>query len=157
MKKPNQEIKVIAQNKKAYYEYFIEEEVEAGIVLVGNEVKSLRFCHPNISESYADNIQGDIYIIGLNIPEYKNSMKFFQYHPKRKRKILLHKREIKRLIGLKERKGYTLVPLKLYFNKRNIAKVSLGIAKGKKKYDKRYVIKQREWDREKARASKNFE
>lgn len=148
------EIKIIAQNKKAYHEYEIEDKIEAGIVLAGSEVKSLRFSKASINESYAHSIGNEIFILGANIPEY-NKAKSFKHFPTRQRKLLLHKREIKKLIGLIKRKGHTIIPLSLYFNKKNIAKILLGIAKGKKKHDKRESIKQRDWERDKARILKN--
>ena len=148
------EIKIIAQNKKAYHEYEIEDKIEAGIVLAGSEVKSLRFSKASINESYAHSIRNEIFILGANIPEY-NKAKSFKHSTTRQRKLLLHKREIKKLIGLIKRKGHTLIPLSLYFNKKNIAKILLGIAKGKKKHDKREAIKQRDWERDKARILKS--
>jgi SsrA-binding protein len=154
MNKIKHEIQIVAQNKKAYHEYLIEDKVEAGIILKGSEVKSLRFSKASINESYADNIDNEIFILGANIPEY-NKAKSLKHNPKRQRKLLLHKKEINKLIGLIKRKGYTLIPLTLYFNKKNIAKISLGLAKGKKKHDKREAIKQRDWERDKARIFKN--
>lgn len=156
MKKTGQNIKVIAQNKKAYHEYYIEDKIEVGIVLKGTEVKALRCSKASIIESYADNIGDEIFLLGANINEY-NKAKHFTHYPRRQRKLLLHKKEIKKLIGLIKRKGYTLIPLSLYFNKRNIAKLSLGIAKGKKKHDKRETIKQRDWDKKKARLMKTHQ
>ena len=150
MKKNNQCIKIIAQNKKAYHEYYIEDKIEAGIVLEGTEVKALRCSKASIAESYADKVRDEIFLLGANISEYSKA-KNFSHHPRRQRKLLLHKKEIKKLIGLIKRKGYTLIPLSLYFNKCNIVKLSLGIAKGKKKHDKREAIKQREWDKKKSR------
>ena len=147
-------IRVITQNKKPYYEYVIEDKIEVGIVLAGSEVKSLRFSKVSISDSYADNIGNEMFILGASIPEY-NKATHFSHTLKRKRKLLLHKKEVKKLIGLVKRKGYTLIPLSLYFNSKNIAKVLLGIAKGKKKHDKRYNIKQRDWERYKARMLKD--
>ena len=154
MKKTDHNIQVIAQNKKAYHDYHIEDKIEVGIVLKGTEVKALRCSKASIAESYADSIGDEIFLLGANINEYSQAKKF-NHHPRRQRKLLLHKKEIKKLIGLIKRKGYTLIPLSLYFNKCNIAKLSLGIAKGKKKHDKRETIKQREWDRKKARVMKN--
>lgn len=148
------EIKIIAQNKKAYHEYIIEDRIEAGIILYGSEVKSLRFAKASINEAYAHNIGNEIFILGANIQEY-NKAKSFKHYPTRERKLLLHRREIKKLIGLMKQKGYTLIPLLLYFNKKNIAKVLLGVAKGKKKYDKREAIKQRDCERDRARILKN--
>lgn len=154
MNKTKHGIQIVAQNKKAYHEYTIEDKIEVGIVLKGSEVKSLRFSKASINESYANNIDNEIFILGANIPEY-NKAKSFKHNPKRPRKLLLHKKEIKRLIGLIKRKGYTIIPLTLYFNHKNIAKLSLGLAKGKKKHDKREAIKQRDWERDKARIFKN--
>ena len=145
--------KVISQNKKAYHEYTIEEKIEAGIALLGSEVKSLRCSQASIAESYATNEGNEIFLLGANIKEYKQA-KQFNHYPKRKRKLLLHKKEIKKLIGLIRKKGYTLVPLSLYFNEKNLAKLLLGIARGKKKHDKREAIKEREWSRKKARVLK---
>ncbi|WHA04364.1 SsrA-binding protein SmpB [Candidatus Bandiella numerosa] len=154
MNNPQDDIKIIAQNKKAYHEYVIEDKIETGIILAGSEVKSLRFSKASINESYAHSIGNEIFILGANIPEY-NKAKSFKHSPTRQRKLLLHRKEIKKLIGLIKRKGYTLIPLSLYFNKKNIAKVLLGIAKGKKKHDKRQVIKERDSERDKARELKN--
>jgi SsrA-binding protein len=153
MGKTAREIKIIAQNKKAYHEYFIEEKIEVGIVLRGSEVKSLRCSNASIAESYADKVGDEIFLLGASISEYSKA-KMFTHYPRRQRKLLLHKREIKKLTGLIKRKGYTLVPLSLYFNKKNIAKISLGIAKGKKKHDKREAIKERDWNRDKGRLMK---
>ncbi len=146
----NRPVQILAKNKKAYYEYFIEEEIEAGISLKGSEVKSLRLSKVSIAESYADVIDNEVFLIGANIQQYDYA-KIYNHHPTRLRKLLLHKKEIKNLIGLTKRKGYTLIPLSIYFNKRNIAKLLLGIAKGKKKHDKRETIKQRDWERRKNR------
>lgn len=154
MKKNNQDIKIIVQNKKAYHKYCIEDKIEVGIVLKGTEVKSLRCSKASIAESYADKIGDEIFLLGANINEYSKAKKFSHY-PRRQRKLLLHKKEIKKLIGLVKRKGYTLIPLSLYFNRYNIAKLSLGIAKGKKKHDKREAIKQGDWDKKKARLMKD--
>ncbi|WPX96471.1 SsrA-binding protein SmpB [Candidatus Bandiella euplotis] len=156
MRNVDKEIRMIAQNKRAYHDYFIEEEIEAGIVLKGTEVKSLRCSKASIAESYADNIGEEIFLLGATIQEYSKA-RIFNHYPKRQRKLLLHKRELKRLIGLIKRRGYTLIPLTLYFNKRNIAKVSLGLAKGKKNYDKREAIKQKDWDRTKSRMMKTYQ
>lgn len=155
MKKTGQNIKIIAQNKKAYHEYHIEDKIEAGIVLKGTEVKALRCSKASITESYADEIGNEIFLLGASINEYSKAKKFNHY-PRRQRKLLLHKKEIKKLTGFVKRKGYTLVPLSLYFNERNIAKLSLGIAKGKKKHDKREAIKQKDWNKRKARLMKNY-
>ncbi|WP_339041906.1 SsrA-binding protein SmpB [Candidatus Lariskella endosymbiont of Hedychridium roseum] len=142
--------KLIAQNKRARYDYFIEQTMEAGIVLTGTEVKSLRNGKVSISESHATQMGGEIYLLNAHIPEYTEGNRFNHY-PLRPRKLLLHASEIKKFIGLIKKKGVTLVPLNIYFNHRNRAKVSLGVAVGKKQHDKRETIKQRDWEREKAR------
>lgn len=155
-KQPEYVKQLLAQNKKATHDYFIEEKFETGIVLKGTEVKSLRDGRASINEAHANHMEGEIFLLGSNIPEYKKAHQF-NHHPRRPRKLLLKKREIKKMIGLLQKKGYTLIPLSLYFNNKNLVKVSLGLAKGKKKYDKRESIKQRDWDRKKARILKNTE
>lgn len=145
--------KVIAQNRKARFEYEILETLEAGIILVGSEVKSLRQGKTNITEAFADERHGAIYLINLNIEEYKGANRF-NHEPKRPRKLLLHKREQNKLLGNIQRKGVTLIPLVMYFNHKGIVKVSLGIGKGKKLYDKRATEKERDWQRDKARVLK---
>lgn len=143
--------KMIAENRKARHEYHIEDVLEAGLVLTGTEVKSLRTGKANIAESYAS-AEGDaIYLINSNIQPYQQSGQFDNHDPKRHRKLLLHGREIARLIGAVQREGMTLVPLKLYFNERGIAKLEIGLAKGKKLHDKRQTQKDRDWQRQKAR------
>ena len=148
-------MKVITQNRKAYHDYVIEDEIEVGIALFGSEVKSLRCSKADISAAYAHHIRNEIFVSGVYIAEY-NQAKIFNHSPTRQRKLLLHKKEIKKFIGLIERKGYTFIPLLLYFNKRNIAKILLGIAKGKKKYDKRESIKQKDSKRDQERLLKNY-
>ena len=142
--------KNISQNKRAYYDYLIEETYEVGIVLTGTEVKSLRRGKISITESHASEIDGEIFLLNANIPEYTEANRYNHY-TKRPRKLLLHAREIRKLIGLTKRKGYTLVPISIFFNKRNKVKVILGLGKGKKNHDKREAIKEREWQREKSR------
>jgi SsrA-binding protein len=142
--------KVIAENRKARHNYSIEDSLEAGIVLTGTEVKSLRAGKANIAESYASPENGEIFLINGHIPEYAQGNRF-NHEPRRPRKLLLKKREIDRLTGEVQRAGLTLVPLKLYFNERGIAKLQLGLAKGKKLADKRETEKKRDWQREKAR------
>ena len=142
--------KIVAENRRARHEYFIEDTVEAGLVLLGTEVKALREGRANIAEAYASDEGDGIYLINAHIPEYSAGNR--QNHaPRRPRKLLLHKREEGRFSGAVQRKGYTLVPLKLYFNERGIAKLELGIAKGKKLHDKRQTEKDRDWQRDKAR------
>lgn len=141
---------LIAENRKARHEYFISERFEAGIMLVGSEVKSLRVGQSNISESYASFEDGGLWLINSYIAEYKGAA-LFQHEPRRKRRLLMHVRELDKLKLAIERKGMTIVPLELYFNKRGIAKVMLGLAAGKKLHDKRETEKKRDWNREKAR------
>ncbi len=142
--------RVIADNRKARHNYEIEEVLEAGIVLQGSEVKSLRDGKANITESYATEEQGEIWLINAYIPEYAQANRF-NHHPRRARKLLLKKREIAKLIGAVQREGMTMVPLKLYFNNRGLAKLSLALARGKKLHDKRQTLKERDWSRQKAR------
>lgn len=147
------EKKIIAVNRKARYEYFIEDTVEAGIMLKGSEVKSLRAGNVNIADSYADEKNGDVYLLQAHIGEFKGANRW-GHNPTRPRRLLLHKAEIRKLFGKLKVKGYTLVPLSLYFNEKNIAKVELGLARGKKQHDKRHAEKERDWQREKARTMK---
>jgi SsrA-binding protein len=142
--------KTVAQNRKATHEYFIEEHVEAGLQLMGSEVKSLRSGKASINEAYAGASGGEIWLINAHITEYAPANRF-GHDPKRMRKLLLHRRERDRLLGQVKREGYTLVPLSIYFNERGIAKLDLGLAKGKQKADKRESAKQRDWQRQKAR------
>ena len=142
--------KNVAENRKARHNFFIEETFEAGLQLMGSEVKALRQGKANIAESYASAEDGEIYLINSHIPEYKQAGRE-NHAPRRHRKLLLHAREIARLIGAIEREGMTLVPLKLYFNDRGIAKLELALAKGKKLHDKRETHKRRDWERQKAR------
>ena len=142
-------LKIISNNRKARFNYFFNEFFEAGIVLKGSEVKSLREGKANISEAYAADGSGEIFLLNSHIPSYKESS-YNNHDPKRNRKLLLNKREINKLIGRVNREGYTLVPTKLYF-KKGKAKIEIAVAKGKKHYDKRQVKKKKDWDREKAR------
>ena len=142
-------LKIVSLNRKARFNYFFKEFFEAGIVLKGSEVKSLRDGKANISESYASDHKGEIFLLNSHIPSYKESS-YNDHDPKRKRKLLLNKREINKLIGRINREGFTLVPTKLYF-KKGKAKVEIAVSKGKKLYDKRQVKKKREWNREKSR------
>ncbi len=141
---------VVAQNRKARRDYTIVEEVEAGIMLTGTEVKSLRLGRGSLVDAYAADEDGDIYLYNADIPKYEQAG-LNNHEPKRKRKLLLHRREIGRLTGGVNRKGMTLVPLSIYFNKRGIAKVQLALAEGKRQYDKRETEKARDWGRQKAR------
>ncbi|HZP08452.1 SsrA-binding protein SmpB [Methyloceanibacter sp.] len=142
--------KLVAENRKARFNYDIEEKLEAGIQLTGSEVKSLRTGKANIAESYASDEGGEIYLINAHIAEYAQARRD-GHAPTRPRKLLLHKREIEKLLGAIQRQGMTLVPLKLYFNARGIAKVELGLARGKKIHDKRDTEKKRDWERQKGR------
>ncbi len=146
--------KVVADNRRAYFEYFVEEKFEAGIALQGTEVKALRTGEGSIAESYAT-VEGDeVYLINANIPLYKNSG-YVTHDPRRKRRLLLKRREINKLTGAIQRQGLTLVPLSVYFNSSGKAKVELALAKGKKAHDKRETVKQRDWNREKQRLLRN--
>jgi len=147
--------KYVSLNRSARHDYFITETVEAGIILFGTEVKSLRTGQASIQESFAGPQNGGIYLINAYIPEYKQAGTHLQHEARRPRQLLLHKRQANKLLGAVKREGMTLVPLGIYFNKRGIAKVELGLAKGKHKYDKRESIKQREWQRDKARIMKD--
>jgi len=152
-------IKVVAENRKARFNYAIEDTVEAGIALTGTEVKSIRNGKTTIAESYADTKGGEIWLINANIPEYLQANRF-NHEPKRPRKLLLHRKQINKLMGAVDRDGMTLIPLKLYFNERGRAKLLLArgraklllaVAKGKKLHDKRESEKKRDWGREKGR------
>ena len=142
-------LKIISNNRKAKFNYFFNEFFEAGIVLKGSEVKSLRDGKANISEAYAIDEQGEIFLLNSHIPSYKESS-YNNHDPKRNRKLLLNKKEINKLIGRINREGFTLIPTKLYF-KKGKAKIEIAVAKGKKHYDKRQTKKKRDWEREKAR------
>ena len=147
----------IVKNKRAYHDYHIEDEYEAGIALMGSEVKSLRYGGCNIVDSHADirknKDKEEIYLTNLYISPYKNAASY-GHKSVRDRKLLLHRREIKKLIGKIKQKGYTLIPLSIYFNNKGIAKVKLGLCKGKTKYDKRQDIKEKDWKRNKERLLK---
>ncbi len=142
--------RVITDNRKARHNYFVEESFEAGIQLTGSEVKSLRNGQASLSDAYATEKDGEIFLLNCYIPEY-NQANRFQHETRRPRKLLLHKKQISKLIGAVDRSGRTLVPLKLYFNERGIAKVQIALATGKKLHDKRQTDKDRSWAREKAR------
>lgn len=142
--------KIVAENRRARFDYYIDDKFEAGIALTGTEVKSLRFGDGSITESYAEVRDGQVWLVNSNVPEFSHGNRF-NHEPKRPRKLLLHEREIDRLTGAVERKGMTLVPLSIYFNARGRAKVELALAKGKNAADKRQTIKERDWQRDKAR------
>ena len=141
--------KTVAENRRARFDYAIEEVFEAGIALTGTEVKSLRFGEGSIAESYAEVKGGEVWLVNSNVPEFSHGNRH-NHEPKRPRKLLLHEREIARLTGAVERKGMTLVPLSIYFNGRGRAKVELALARGKNLADKRQTVKDRDWKREQA-------
>lgn len=143
-------VKMVAENRRARYDYAIDEVFEAGIALQGTEVKSLRFGDGSIVESYAEVRDAQVWLINSNIPEFSHGNRF-NHEPKRPRKLLLHEREISKMHGAVARKGMTLVPLSIYFNGRGRAKVELALAKGKNAADKRETTKEREWKREQGR------
>ena len=149
-KKADPNNKTVAENRKARYNYAIEDTFEAGLVLGGTEVKSLRNGKANIAESYASYEDGELWLINSHIPEYLQANRF-NHEPRRRRKLLMSKREISRLSQAVAREGMTLIPLKLYFNERGRAKLQLGLGKGKKVHDKRETEKKRDWNREKSR------
>ena len=146
--------KVVAENRRARFEYFIEEKYEAGICLTGTEVKSLRFGEGSIAESYAEVKNGEVWLVNSNVPEFSHGNRF-NHEPKRPRKLLLKERQIAKFTGAVERKGMTLVPLSIYFNSRGRAKVELALCKGKNVADKRATMKDRDWKRDKARIMKD--
>lgn len=143
--------KVVAENRRARFDYHLEDKYEAGIVLQGTEVKSLRQGKCSLNESYATINDGEAFLINAHIPEYTHTGPKMQHEPNRPRKLLLKSKEIKRLVGSISRDGYTLVPVKLYFDKRGLAKLELALAKGKQTHDKRETVKKRDWQRRKAR------
>lgn len=153
-KQPPLSGKTAALNRKARFEYTVEEEFEAGIVLTGTEVKSLRAGKAVIGDAYATAKDNEIWLINAHIEEYGHANRF-NHEARRPRKLLLHKKQISKLLGRLRVKGVTLVPLSLYFNSRGMAKVKLGLAMGKKQYEKRDTIKQRDWQRDKARIMRN--
>src|ERR1700744_5781878 len=153
-KKKDDGTKVVADNRKERYAYAIDETIEAGIMLVGSEVKSLRNGKSTIAESYAYAKDGELFLVNSYIPEYTQASRF-NHEPRRQRKLLVHKREANKLAAAIQREGMTLVPLRLYFNPKGVAKIELGIAKGKKIHDKRETEKKRDWQRDKARLMRN--
>jgi SsrA-binding protein len=149
-KKAPVEVRVVAQNRKARHNYFIVDKIEAGLVLTGTEVKSMRAGGCQLTDAHAAERDGELWLLNAHIPEYKGGNRF-NHEPRRTRKLLVHRRERDKLIGKVQREGMTLVPLSLYFNDRGIAKVELGLAKGKKLHDKRATEKARDWSRERAK------
>jgi len=148
--KPDRKLKVVADNRRARFNYEIGETFEAGIALTGTEVKALRGGKATIAESYADSRGGELWLINANIPEYLQGGRF-NHAPKRPRRLLLHKRQIDKLSGAVDREGMTIVPLKIYFNEKGRAKLEIAVARGKKLHDKRETDKKRTWDKERAR------
>ena len=151
--KPDPRYKLVADNRKARFNYAIGEVFEAGIVLTGSEVKSMRAGKTSIAESYATSRDGELWLLNSNISEYKQAGRF-NHEPKRPRKLLLHQRQINKLIGAVEREGMTVVPLKIYFNEKGRAKIEIALAKGKKAYDKRATIAKRDEARSAERESR---
>ncbi|HEU5096859.1 MAG TPA: SsrA-binding protein SmpB [Reyranella sp.] len=149
-KKPELGHTVVAQNRKARHNYFIEETMEAGLALSGTEVKSLRGGRSNIAESYVTERGGEAWLVNAHIPEYTAGNRF-NHEPRRPRKLLLHRKQINRLIGAIQREGRTVVPLQLYFNPRGRAKIEIALVTGKQAHDKRQSIKERDWKRQRAR------
>ena len=149
-KNPDDDRKIVADNRKAHFAFAIDSVFEAGVVLTGSEVKSLRTGRATIAEAYAQAKDGEIFLINANIPEYVQANRF-GHEPKRVRKLLVHKTEVRRLSQAVQREGMTLIPLKLYFTPKGIAKLEVGVAKGKKLHDKRETEKKRDWARDKAR------
>ena len=148
-KKTNPGLKIICLNRKASFNYFFVDLIEAGIVLKGSEIKSIRAGKVNIAESYAAEKDGEIVLLNSHIASYKQAS-YSNHNPTAERKLLLNRREINKLIGKVNREGFTLIPTKMYF-KRGRAKIEIAVAKGKKHYDKRQAIKTRDWNRDKAR------
>jgi SsrA-binding protein len=140
----------VAFNRKARFDYAVEEELEAGMVLTGTEVKSLRAGKANIADAYAVEKDGELWLLNAYIAEYESGNRF-NHEPLRPRKLLLHKKQVKKLVGRLKVKGVSVVPLSLYFNSRGLAKIKLAVAIGKKSYEKRETIKKRDWQRDKAR------
>jgi SsrA-binding protein len=145
----------VADNRQARYEYALEDTFEAGIMLTGTEVKSLRHGQGSIKEAYVGPSGGEIWMFNSNIPEYQQAGQHLQHDPKRARKLLLHRREVHRLLGAVSREGYTIIPTKLYFDARGRAKIEIALAKGKKLHDKRATEKERDWNRNKRKILKD--
>jgi SsrA-binding protein len=145
----------IAQNRRAHFDYFIEDTLEAGIILAGSEVKALREGKANINDAYGDNQGGEIFLLNAHISEYKGANRF-NHETGQPRKLLLRKKQVNKILGALKKQGITLVPLSLYFNERGKVKVELAMAKGKKLYDKRATEKEKEWNRDKARTLKDY-
>ncbi|PWC32461.1 SsrA-binding protein SmpB [Azospirillum sp. TSO35-2] len=148
----DQEVKkYAAQNRRARFDFFIDDVLEAGIMLTGTEVKSLRGGRASVNEAYAGLKGGELYLFNAYIPEYLQAGRWLQHEPKRPRKLLIRRRELDKLAAGIKQKGVTLIPMSVYFNDRGMAKVEIGVATGKKKHDKRETEKERSWQRDKAR------
>jgi SsrA-binding protein len=145
-----EKVKVVAENRRARFEYFLDDFFEAGIALTGTEVKSLRFGEGSIAESYAEVKDDEVWLVNANVPEFSHGNRF-NHEPKRARKLLLHRREVDKMRNAVARQGMTLIPLSIYFNPRGRAKVELALARGKKLHDKRETDKARDWKREQGR------
>lgn len=154
MSAPTDQYRVVAQNRRARFDYEIVETLEVGIILMGSEVKSLRLGTSSINEAFAGEMEGEIFLFNANIPEYLEANRF-NHEPKRPRKLLMKRRQLNKFLGAIRRKGLTLIPLKLYFNAKGRAKLELGLGKGKKTVDKRNTIKDRDWQRDKARVMRD--
>jgi len=147
-KQPERNIRIVAENRKARHNYEILETFEAGIELVGTEVKSLRAQAPSLAESYAEVKDGEVFLVNAHIPEFSHG-NVQNHQPRRPRRLLLHKKQINKFAAATQRQGLTLIPLRLYFNEKNRAKLALALAKGKKRHDKRETEKKRDWQRQK--------
>jgi SsrA-binding protein len=150
-KKKGTSSNVVAQNRKARRDYSIVETLEAGLQLTGTEVKSLRAGRASLNEAFAGEKHGEMYLFNAHIPQYDQASRVFNHDPTRDRKLLLHRRQMAHLIGAQKQKGMALVPLRIYFNGRGVAKLELALGEGKRMHDKRDTIKARDWDRQKAR------
>jgi len=146
----------LAKNKKAYHDYFLEEKFEAGLVLSGSEVKGLRAKRVNLKDSFVRLIRGEAYLMNAHIGRLDTTHHYYGHEERAPRKLLLHKKELAKLQKASEREGYTIVPLQIYFNARNIAKVQIALAKGKQLHDKRHALKEKDQKRDIARAMKEY-
>lgn len=148
--------KTVADNRRANFDYAIEDKFEAGLMLVGTEVKSLRHGQCMLAESHVATKDGELHLLNAHIPEYQQASQLLQHDPRRPRKLLLKKKEIAKLMGAITRDGYTIVPMRLYFDKKGLAKLTIALAKGKKQHDKRQDKKNKDWARDKQRILKNY-
>lgn len=142
---------IVAQNRKARRDYQIVETMEAGLELTGTEVKSLRAGRASLNEAFAGEKHGELFLFNAHIPVYEGASRIFNHEPGRDRKLLLHRKQMGKLLGAQKQKGMALVPLKIYFNARGLAKLELALGEGKRSFDKRETVKQRDWDRQKGR------